>query len=267
MEFLDCAQQCAQEAADAASKVLKKYWGKLKSVETKSAPSDLVTIADKESEEAIIRVIRSYFPDHAILGEESGLEDRHHSPYQWIIDPLDGTTNYTHGYPMVAISIALYYQMKPLVALVQNPLFNETFYAQKNRGAYGNGKKLSVSKTHDLSSALLATGFAYDRLKTPETNYIEFAYFTQLTQGVRRLGAAALDLAYVAAGRLDGYWERGLKPWDMAAGVLLIEEAGGKTSSYDTSPLDLSSGKILATNGRLHEAISAELMKLKRLTK
>lgn len=257
---------CAQKAAEAGAKILLNYWGKLKSVEYKSSQSDLVTVADREAEAAIIQVIKSHFPEHSILGEESGLEDLHQSPFQWIIDPLDGTTNYTHNYPMVAISIALWHEGEPLVALVYNPIFKEYFHAIKGSGAYLNDQKLAVTATSELSAALLATGFAYDRRKSPETNYTQFAFFTQITQGVRRSGSAALDLAYVAAGRLDGYWERGLKPWDIAAGALLITEAGGRISNYDLSPLNLAKGRVLATNGTLHEAISLELMKMSSLT-
>lgn len=255
--------KCAREAADEGAKILSHYWGKLTSVECKSSSSDLVTVADRESEMAIIQVIRKYFSEHGILGEESGLEDLYQSEYQWIIDPLDGTTNYTHNYPMVSISIALAHKGELLVGLVHNPIYKESFYGTKGGGAFFNGHKMAVTKTAELSSALLATGFAYDRKKSPETNYTEFAYFTQLTHGVRRGGSAALDLAYVAAGRLDGYWERGLKPWDIAAGALLVQEAGGQISSYDLSPLDLSKGRVLASNGFLHQAISSELMKLR----
>lgn len=255
--------KCGMEAAEAGAKVLLRYWGKLESVECKSSSSDLVTIADRESESAIIHVIRKYFPKHGVLGEESGLEDLYQSEYQWIIDPLDGTTNYTHNYPMVSISIALAHRGELLIGLVYNPICKESFHAVKGGGAFFNGQKISVTKTSELSCALLATGFAYDRKKSPETNYTEFAYFTQLTHGVRRGGSAALDLAYVAAGRLDGYWERGLKPWDIAAGALLVQEAGGQISNYDLSPLNLSEGRVLASNGLLHPIISSELMKLR----
>lgn len=257
--------ECGLKAAEDGSQVLLKYWGKLKEVECKSSSSDLVTVADKEAEKAIIKHLRSYFPDHGILGEESGLDDREESLYRWIIDPLDGTTNYTHNYPMFSISIALFYKGKPLVGIVHNPLLQETFHAIKGGGAFLNEEKIKVSSTCELSKSLLATGFAYDRLKSPETNYTEFAFFTQLTQGVRRAGSAALDLAYVASGRLDGYWERGLKPWDMAAGILLVTEAGGQVSSYDQTPIDLKSGKILASNGHIHAQISNELLKLNRI--
>lgn len=259
-KYLDCGL----EAANAGASVLLHYWGKLKEVECKSSSSDLVTVADRESEKIIIEVIKASFPEHGILGEESGLEDHYHSDYQWIIDPLDGTTNYTHSYPMVSISIALYHKNEPLIGIVYNPILQELFQAASGSGAFLNGKKIHVSSTCELSRSLLATGFAYDRLKTPETNYSEFACFTQLTQGVRRAGSAALDLAYVASGRLDGYWERGIQPWDMAAGLLLVTEAGGTVTAYDQSPIDLKSGKILASNAHLHSQISMELLKLKR---
>ena len=256
--------ECAKEASQAGAEVLKKYWGKLQSVERKSSHSDLVTIADKESEEAIIGVIKTHYPDHGILAEESGLADIPSSDFQWVIDPLDGTTNYTHCYPMNAVSIGLVHKGVVIVGVVQNPILNELFWGVRGGGSFLNGERLEVSATDELTSALLATGFAYDRQKTPETNYTEFTFFTHLTQGVRRAGSAALDLAYVAAGRLDGYWERGLQAWDMAAGSLLVEEAGGRVTAYDGSPFNLYSGRILASNTKLHEAISTELVKLKR---
>lgn len=259
---------CALTAAQEGAQILKKYWGRLQSVEIKSSHSDLVTIADKESEKVIIERIKAHFPDHAILAEESGLAHAsklaEESKYLWIIDPLDGTTNYTHCYPMVSISIALMEKGQVIIGVIFNPFTQELFYAERGKGAYLNDQILSVSSTKELTSSLLATGFAYDRLKSPETNYTEFGYFTQLTQGVRRGGSAALDMAYVAAGRLDGYWERGIQPWDVAAGLLMVEEAGGRVSAYDTSPIDLYSGKVLATNGAIHETISGELMKLSR---
>lgn len=253
----------ARQAAERGALVLQEHWGKLERVDFKSSHSDLVTIADKESEKIIIETIKNQFPSHAILAEESGLE-AHTSDYMWIIDPLDGTTNYTHQYPVISVSIGVLYKKEPLVAIVYNPILKENFEAIRGKGATLNGKPIHVSQVKALPDSLLATGFAYDRLKTPETNYKEFTHFTQATQGVRRAGSAALDLAYVAAGRLDGYWERGIKPWDMAAGWLLVLEAGGKVSAYDGSPVDIHSGQILASNGHLHEVMSNHLAHLKK---
>lgn len=245
-------------AAKAGAEAIIHYWGKLEGYKQKSSLSDLVTVADQESEDAVLAILKKYFPDHSYLAEESGLNEMA-SEYLWIIDPLDGTTNFTHQYPVVAVSIALFHQGSPLLGIVYNPITNELYEAEKGKGAFLNGNKIGVSSVNELSKSLLATGFAYDRLKTPETNYREFTHFTNLTQGVRRAGSAALDLAYVASGRLDGYWERGIQAWDMAAGMLLVTEAGGTISSYDGSEVDIYSGRILASNGRIHKQISEQL--------
>lgn len=261
--MIDQILATAQQASSKGAQILTEYWGKITAYDLKSSHSDLVTIADKKSEAVIIETIKKSFPDHAIMAEESGFEALP-SDYLWIIDPLDGTTNYAHQYPTVSISIGVLYKQEPMVAIVFNPLLNENFEAAKGRGSTLNGKPIRVSSIAKLEDSLLATGFAYDRLKSPETNYKEFTHFTQLTQGVRRAGSAALDLAYVAAGRLDGYWERGVKPWDMAAGWLLVQEAGGKVTAYDNSPLDLMDGHILASNGHLHDEMSNHLRHLKK---
>jgi myo-inositol-1(or 4)-monophosphatase len=252
----------ATEVALQSGAVLKEFWGKIQEIHEKDYPGDLVTNADCKSEEVAIDLLQKHFPKHGILGEETGLS-RQESEYLWMIDPLDGTTNYAHQYPMFAVSIGLIYQGKAVLGVVYNPIQNEMFQAYQGAGATLNGQPIRVSKTSDLSQSLLATGFAYDRRETQDNNYAEFCYFTHLTQGVRRAGAASLDLAYVAAGRLDGYWERGLKPWDMAAGMVLVQEAGGQIAEYDLSPINLYSGRILATNGLLHSALSEELMQVR----
>jgi myo-inositol-1(or 4)-monophosphatase len=257
----------ALEAAHKGSEALLKYWGKLQNVREKTFAWDLVTEADKESETIIIEVILSHFPSHQILAEESGMGMQQESEYLWIIDPLDGTTNYTHQYPMVSVSIGLMHKQEIIVGVVFNPIFKELFHAVKGSGAQLNGHPIQVSKTDKLSQSLLATGFAYNRLTTPDNNYTEFCRLTNISQGVRRLGSAALDLAYVAAGRLDGYWERGLQPWDLAAGVLLVEEAGGKVSGYEDTPFDLFTGRILATNGMIHQELSKNLIKARETLK
>lgn len=249
----------ATEAAHKGGTILEKYWGKLTKIEQKGAAWDLVTEADKESEALIISHIQKEFPTHTLLAEESGLTSAPGAEYVWVIDPLDGTTNYTHTYPMVSISIGLLHQGKPIMGVVYNPIHHELFQATRGNGATLNNQKLLVSKVKSLSQSLLATGFAYDRKDNEDNNYQEFCHITQISQGVRRGGSAALDLAYVAAGRLDGYWERGLKPWDIAAGILLIEEAGGRVTSYESTPLDLETGRILATNSLVHSELSKEL--------
>jgi len=184
----------------------------------------------------------------------------------WAIDPLDGTTNYAHQYPFSAASIGLLVEGVPCVGAIFDPFHQELFRAAKGLGATRNRLPIAVSQTTELRNSLLVTGFAYDRRETSDNNYAEFCHLTHLTQGVRRSGSAAIDLAYVACGRLDGYWERGLSPWDVAAGVVLVQEAGGKVTAYDRSPFDLLSGRILATNGHLHAALSHELLQVKPLT-
>lgn len=261
-ESLSIFLDVATEAALAAGAVLQTHWGKLEDVREKGRPGDLVTEADKAAEREILNVLRRHVPDHAILTEESGRfgDDQ---KFLWAIDPLDGTTNYAHQYPFVAVSIALLIHNVPAVGVVFNPIHQELFRAAKGLGATCDRRSMRVSQTQDLDKSLLVTGFAYDRRETPDNNYAEFAHLTHLTQGVRRDGAAALDLAYVACGRLDGYWERGLSLWDMAAGVVLVEEAGGLVTAYDGGAIDLASGRILATNGRIHDSLSRELLQVR----
>ena len=256
----------AIDAAFAGGSILRQYWGKLQGYELKSNQGDLVTEADKKSELEILKIISTAYSGHAFLGEESGLHEGFlkEKEFLWVIDPLDGTTNYAHQYPLVAVSIGLLFQGNPVVGVVYNPIFNELFCAVKGSGATLNDIPIKVSKVSALNQSLLATGFAYDRLETLDTNYLEFNHLTSLTHGVRRGGSAAIDLAYVAAGRLDGFWERGLKIWDIAAGIVLVEEAGGKISAYDETPLIIETGRILATNGLIHTAISQELQSLRK---
>lgn len=254
--------QTALDAAAIGGKALKKYWGRLNHIEEKAYTGDLVTEADKESERCIMELIQSAYPSHAILSEEAGASGE--SKVLWVIDPLDGTTNFTHCYPFVCISIAVYVDGVPEAGVIYNPILEELYHATKGGGAFCNGTKMHVSKTEQLSKALLATGFSYDRRETRDNNYAEFAALTNATQGVRRAGSAALDLAYLAKGSLDGYWERGLQPWDMAAGILLVQEAGGKVTAYNEEPFDLYSGRILASNGLLHGEIAEELGRVKR---
>lgn len=255
--------EIAKQAAKIGGAVLKKFWGNLKEVREKGFPGDLVTEADQESEKLIIAYLSQHFPDHQILAEESGFSQKP-SDFIWAIDPLDGTTNYAHQYPMAAVSIGLIYQQEAILGVIYNPFTEELFQAAKGWGASLNDSPLAVSNISHLKESLLATGFAYDRRETSDNNYAEFCHFTNLTQGVRRAGAASLDLAYVACGRIDGYWERGLKPWDMAAGAILVTEAGGRISDYDLETIRWESGRILATNGHLHSAMSAELIILKK---
>ncbi len=261
-DTIDRYTQIAVEASKRGSKVLLEHWGKLKQIKEKSTAGDLVTEADHLSEECVLNYLREKCPNHTILSEESGLHAVEGAEFIWAVDPLDGTTNYTHQVPIVAVSIALIYKGNPIVGVVYNPFVEEMFVAGENRGAYLNDQPITVSDVETLGKSILATGFAYDRRDTPDNNYAEFCYLTSQTQGVRRMGSAALDLAYVACGRFDGFWERGLNVWDIAAGTLLVREAGGVVSSYENGPIDLNSGRILATNGLIHVDTSKTLQKV-----
>ena len=214
---------------------------------------DLVTQADKRSEAAIVKRLTQYFPEHAIAAEEgTGHESASDSEYRWHVDPLDGTTNFAHGYPCFCVSIALARRDTVIAGAVFNPFYNELFAAARGEGATLNGKKIHVSKVPTLSTSLLCTGFpTRNRKLSPNLQY--YGEFTQRSHGVRRDGSAALDLACVAAGRFDGFWEFGLQKWDTAAGLLLVEEAGGTVSDFSGQPYRLGGPTILATNGTIHD--------------
>ncbi|MCS7226086.1 MAG: inositol monophosphatase [Gloeomargarita sp. SKYB31] len=250
----------ATEAAWAGAAVLQTYWGKLAEIEEKGRSGDLVTAADRESEAAILAVLQRHFPTHSILAEESGWQTTRPQPeFLWAVDPLDGTTNFAHQYPLYSVSVGLLFQGEPVVGVVLDPLRQELFRAARGLGATRNRQPMQVSRTDTLERSLLVTGFAYDRRETPDNNYAEFCHLTHRCQGVRRGGSAAIDLAYVACGRLDGYWERGLSPWDITAGIVLVREAGGLVTAYDGQPVDVFSGRLLATNGWIHAALSYAL--------
>ena len=233
----------------------------MQKITQKGRPGDLVTEVDTTSEAIIIEIIGRHFPTHSILAEESGAINKQSQEYLWAIDPLDGTTNYAHGYPIAAVSIGLLIEGIPRVGVVYNPFRQELFRAATGLGATCNRRAIRVSQTTTLAQSLLVSGFAYDRRETQDNNYREFCYLTHLTQGVRRSGSAALDLTDVAIGRLDGYWERGIRPWDIAAGIVIVEEAGGKITAYDQKPLNMESGRILATNGHIHDSVSQALIR------
>ena len=262
-EHLQIFLEIATEAALAAGAVLQSYWGNLDAITEKGRPGDLVTEADKASEAVVLNILRRHLPHHSILAEESGQMGEKESEYLWVIDPLDGTTNYAHQYPFFAVSIGLMIAGVPQVGVIFDPFHDELFRAAIGLGATLNRRPIHVSQTAELGKSLLVTGFAYDRRETDDNNYAEFCHLTHLTQGVRRSGSAALDLAHVACGRLDGYWERGIAPWDIAAGVVLLSEAGGKVTAYDGSPLSIESGRILATNGLIHASLSEELLSIR----
>lgn len=212
---------------------------------------DLVTEMDLRAEEIIKEFFASRFPDIAILAEESGLSGSA-SNMRWIIDPIDGTTSYSHGIPHFAVSIALEQDGILEVGVVYNPPLDECFSAINGEGAYLNGKPIGVSHTKELKRSLLATGFPYDRATSPENNVAEFNAFLMKAQGIRRFGSAALDLCYTAAGRFDGYWEMKLKPWDVAAGILILTEAGGRVTDYQGGDYSIYDRELLSSNGHIH---------------
>jgi len=257
--------EVATEAALAGGAILQSFLGKLENVQEKGRPGDLVTEADQASEVAVLDVLQRHLPDHAILAEEAGQLAGEAAQYLWAVDPLDGTTNYAHQYPAYAVSIGLLVNGVPHVGVVFDPARQELFRAATGLGATCNRRPIQVSQTQELSRSLLVSGFAYDRHQTTDNNYAEFCYLTHLTQGVRRSGSAATDLAAVACGRLDGYWERGLSPWDITAGIVLVREAGGLVTAYDEQPIQINSGRILATNGKIHNELSQALHQVPRL--
>jgi myo-inositol-1(or 4)-monophosphatase len=213
---------------------------------------NLVTEADKMSEDLIIAAINNSFPDHGILAEESPAQNLQ-AMMRWIIDPLDGTTNYAHGYPVFCVSIALENEGMIVLGVIYDPLRDDMFVAERGCGAYLNGKKMKVSQTATLSRSLLATGFPYDIRVSEDNNLNYFNLMAMEVQAIRRAGAAALDIAYLAAGRFDGFWELKLMPWDMAAACLMVEEAGGMITDMFGGKWDISLPDVLVSNGLIHE--------------
>lgn len=245
------------EATKLGGEIVMQYFGHIRDRDISYKETELtdttniVTEADTKSEEAIIDTIQKYFPDHSFLAEESGIKNINNSPYCWIIDPLDGTTNFAHGFPVFAISIALRYEGELAIGAVFDPTRKEFFFAQQGKGAYLNGQQIKTSKCTDLNYAMLATGFPYDvRMSEYGDNLDYFTAFMLKAQAVRRPGSAALDLAYLACGRFDGFWELKLKPWDTAAGVLLVREAGGIAENYLQQPYSIDDHDIVAAGNR-----------------
>ncbi|MEO1003666.1 MAG: inositol monophosphatase family protein [Cyanobacteria bacterium J06638_7] len=248
----------ARRAAEAGGVQLRAHFGRLEQIREKGRCGDLVTEADLAAEAAVLALLQAETPEIAVLSEECGRR-RPGGDLEWCVDPLDGTTNYAHGYPFFGTSVGLCWRGVPLLGALAVPSFEELHWAAPGLGAWCNGRRLQVSDCGRLADALLVTGFAYDRHTRLDNNYAEFAYFTHRSHGVRRGGAAAVDLAFVASGRLDGYWERGLSPWDLAAGVVLVEQAGGVVSAYDGGPLELGSGRVVAAGSRLQPQLLAGL--------
>ena len=258
-DFLKKAFNVALEATKEASKIQLEYMKKTLDIQTKSCEFDLVTQADKLCEAKIMDVISNAFPEHSFLGEETG-ENTKESDFLWIIDPIDGTVNYAHRFPNFCSSIALYQNGIPLIGIVNNPCTNECFSAIKNNGAFLNNEQIFVSKIDCLSKALLATGFPALKGNLLQQNLDNFKNFLGKCQAIRRPGSAALDLCYVAAGRIDGFWELGLSPWDTAAGALIVTEAGGKITNIDNTVFDPYIKGLIASNGMLHPLMKEVLL-------
>ena len=243
----------ALEAANRASDIIISAAERPKQIDYKGA-TNLVTATDRESEAVITGIIRRQFPDHQILAEESG-RTNHKSDYVWLIDPLDGTTNFVHGYPSYAVSIGIAYQETLVCAVIVELPANHVYHAIRGQGAFCDNQPISVSNVSELGKSLLVTGFGYVHDAAWQANMELFKHFTDLTQGVRRLGAAAVDFAHVASGKVDGFWEFNLNPWDMAAGILLVEEAGGKITRMNGENYSVYDKQMLASNGRLHSQL------------
>ena len=256
----------AKESALIGNEILIKNYNKIQTITSKGRKGDLVTNVDLEVEEKIKDYLTTKTPDISIHAEESGKLIKT-SELTWCIDPLDGTTNYSHGYPFFGTSIGLLYKNNPILGSISVPYLNELYSACLGKGAYCNDKEIKVSNTSTLFDSLLVTGFSYDRFDIEDNNYAEFCYLTHKTRGVRRGGAAAVDLAFVASGKVDGYWERGLEIWDLAAGAIIVKEAGGVVSDYPNSEFNLSSGRILACSPKLEKELKLELSKVSPLNK
>jgi myo-inositol-1(or 4)-monophosphatase len=258
MDF-ESHRQVAVKAAERSGRILRKRFGNISQIRKKAA-QEIVTEADTESEKEIITVIRSHFPEHEILSEETGLR-KGASGFKWIIDPLDGTVNFAHQVPIFCISIALAFQDEIVLGIILDPLKDELFSATKGRGAQLNGQPILVSAVATIADSLLVTGFAYNLREIFEPVITRYGNCLRVAQGMRRLGSAALDLCYVACGRFEAFWEQHLKPWDTAAGTLIATEAGGMVTTFANQPYTIDDAEILATNGHIHREM-LELLKI-----
>jgi Archaeal fructose-1,6-bisphosphatase and related enzymes of inositol monophosphatase family len=263
---LNQERKVAFRAALEAGRLLKERVGQIKSIDYKSA-FNLVTDVDKASEKLILEIFASEFPDDAVLAEESGAL-KGTKPRRWLIDPLDGTTNFAHGYPFFCVSIGLEVEGQVMLGVIYDPIKDELFWAERGGGAWLNDDRIIVSKNRVLAESLLATGFPPDTRTDPDgearsDNMTEFRALTSISHGVRRDGSAALDLAYVASGRTDGFWEKGLAAWDVGAGSVIVEEAGGRVTNLEGGHMDVDKGDIIASNGHVHDEILSVLSELK----
>ena len=252
MSELAAVAQLAERMARAAGAIQRERYETDFAVRSKSAAIDLVTEVDVACERLLVETLREERPDDAILAEEGSGDDREDATWRWVIDPLDGTMNFAHGYPRFCVSIGVQHLRETQVAAVYDPLLDELFAAQRARGATRNGQPIRVSDQKELGRALLATGFAYDVHESEDDNLASFARFAKLARGLRRDGSAALDLCYVACGRFDAFWERKLHPWDVCAGNLIVSEAGGRNSDFSGGPATGDGRETLASNGALH---------------
>ncbi len=243
----------AMRAAETSADIIMDALNHPKAVSHKGR-TDLVTETDKQSEQNIISIIRTSFPNHAILAEESGGTTQS-TDFLWVIDPLDGTTNFVHGYPSFGVSIAVFYQNKPLIGIVMELPSKQLYTAIKGQGAFCNNSPIHVSEVCQLEQSLLVTGFGYVHDEKWRNNMKLFQHFTDITQGVRRLGSASVDLCHVARGYVDGFWEYDLHPWDTAAGILIVEEAGGRVTTISDEVYSIFDQSITASNGQLHQDI------------
>jgi myo-inositol-1(or 4)-monophosphatase len=262
MTSLSTERELAIELARAAGDLLRSELRGPRRIAFKGSPTNLVTEMDARAEALIVDRLLGVFPDDAILAEERGAQAGR-SGRRWIIDPLDGTTNYAHGLPLFAVSIALEVGGRVQLGVVYDPSQRELFVAERGAGAFCNDVRLTVSPATTLDASLLATGFPYDIRVKDDNNLREYAAFAVRTRGVRRLGSAVLYLAWLAAGRFDGYWELRLGPWDVAAGGLMVEEAGGRLTAITGGPLDLEAPTVIASNGRIHDAMLAVLREIR----
>ena len=256
--MIDQILECAKTAALKAGEILREGYGTNFKISSKSARNDLVTEYDLKAEKAIIEYIKSVFPESAFLAEESGKSGvPEKGQVRWIIDPLDGTVNFAHALPIFCVSIAAELDGEIVCGVIYQPVNNELFYAAKGQGAFLNGEPIHVSSCDDIKGGFLVTGFPYNVSDNPDNCVEVFINIIRSGIPVRRLGSAAMDLAYVSCGRFDGFWEVELNPWDVAAGWILVQEAGGKVSNFDLSPYTIGSETILATNGLIHESASS----------